>query len=191
MSIRQKILLTIIITFVLATTLLYVLNVSHDARTPLKTSVLLEDIETMFSPLAARKNLKLSGTIALDVPYEMHGDIARIKQIINNLVDNAIKFTSAGHVNVSNYNKDSEHWAISMADSRIGVSPENIDKIFEAFWQADGSITRQANSGVGLGLSIVRQLAALMNGTVYVEGNCPAPGTTFRVELPYEKQLVL
>lgn len=153
--------------------------------------LLLEDIETMFRPLAERKNLVLSCSVADDVPDQIYGDAGRLRQMINNLVDNAIKFTASGYINVKLYNNESpEQFIIEVSDSGIGISPDSRDKVFEAFWQADGSITRQVNSGVGLGLSIVRQLATLMGGTVSVEANTPAPGTTFKVALPYAKQVV-
>lgn len=160
-------------------------------KAPFKSASLLKDIATTFKPLAAEKKLQLTSSISTTVPGEIYGDAERIRQIINNLVDNAIKFTPAGHIHVALYSKDAESFIIEVSDSGIGVSSEDREKIFDSFWQVDGSMTRKANQGVGLGLSIVRKLTTLMGGTISVETNRPDPGTTFKVILPYENQAVL
>lgn len=156
-----------------------------------KTSLLLKDIGTMFQPLAVEKKLQLTSSMSIDVPEEIYGDVERIRQIVNNLVDNAIKFTPAGRIHVALYSEDSESFVIEVSDTGIGIASEDKEKIFDSFWQADGSITRDVNRGVGLGLSIVQKLTTLMGGTISVEANTPNPGTTFKVILPYEKQAVL
>lgn len=156
-----------------------------------KSSLLLKDIGTMFQPLAAEKKLQLTSSISMDVPEEIYGDAERIRQIINNLVDNAIKFTPEGRIHVALYSEDSESFVIEVSDTGIGISSEEKEKIFDSFWQADGTITRDVNRGVGLGLSIVRKLTTLIGGTISVEANTPDPGTTFKVILPNEKQVVL
>jgi signal transduction histidine kinase len=156
-----------------------------------KPALLLKDIGTMFQPLAAEKKLQLTSSMSMDVPKEIFGDAERIRQIINNLVDNAIKFTPVGQIHVALYSQDFECLVIEVSDSGIGISAEEKDSIFDSFWQADGSITRGVNRGVGLGLSIVRKLTTLMDGTISVEAHTPNPGTTFKVTLPYKSQTEL
>ncbi|MBK8900486.1 MAG: HAMP domain-containing protein [Anaerolineaceae bacterium] len=160
----------------------------HLQKVPFKTILLLKDIETMFRPLAVEKKLQLTSSIATDIPGTLYGDIERMKQIINNLVDNAIKFTPTGRVHVAIYSQEPDHLAIAVTDTGIGIALEHRDKIFESFWQVDGTITRDVNRGVGLGLSIVQKLVDMMGGMVSVETNSPAPGTTFKVVLPYERE---
>jgi signal transduction histidine kinase len=96
-----------------------------------------------------------------------------------------------GQIHVALYSQDFECLVIEVSDSGIGISAEEKDSIFDSFWQADGSITRGVNRGVGLGLSIVRKLTTLMDGTISVEAHTPNPGTTFKVTLPYKSQTEL
>jgi signal transduction histidine kinase len=162
----------------------------HLQKVYFDSSLLLKDIGVMFQPLAAEKKVQLTSSMSMDVPEELYGDAERIRQIINNLVDNAIKFTREGQIHVAVYSEESDALVIEVSDSGIGISAEDRDKIFDSFWQVDGSMTRDVNRGVGLGLSIVRKLVTLMDGTISVEANTPAPGTTFKVALPFASPVV-
>jgi signal transduction histidine kinase len=122
-----------------------------------------------------------------EMPETLNGDVERITRIIFNLADNAIKFTDEGGITVNIYPKSDIHWSIAVIDSGIGMSPDHQEQIFEAFWQVDGSTTRKANRGVGLGLSIVKQLTTLMGGEITVESEI-GKGSTFTVTLPFVQE---
>jgi signal transduction histidine kinase len=144
-------------------------------------------IETM-QPLADQKGLKLTSYVADDLPPILYTDITWLKHILNNLIGNAIKFTAEGSVTVRCRLQAADHWRIEVEDTGPGIPEELHDKIFDSFWQADGSITRSVGRGVGLGLSIVRNLVHLMKGEVQVASQ-PGQGSVFSVILPLEKEL--
>ncbi len=154
-------------------------------KTEFSPTELLSDVELSMTPLASRKGLKLTTELSTDVPRELMGDPNRLNQIISNLVVNAIKFTDQGGVKVRLCRPDADHWALQVSDTGPGISAEAQDRIFEAFWQVDGSSTRKVTRGVGLGLSIVKQLTALMDGQVTVQSEVGS-GSTFTVTLPIE-----
>jgi len=138
---------------------------------------------------ATEKGLKLDSLIDADVPLYLRGDTLRLRQIINNLIGNAIKFTGKGTVSL-HIRKDAEdeHYVtvrFLVRDSGIGVAPDKLEAIFEPFTQADGSTSRKFG-GTGLGLSISRQLAELMGGTVGVE-SVEGEGATFWFTAVLEK----
>ena len=114
---------------------------------------------------AHQKGLELVLDVAPEVPWRMLGDPMRLKQVLVNLLGNAIKFTSAGHVcvNISVVNEDGRRLKFAVVDSGIGIPPERQADIFKAFVQADDSITRRYG-GTGLGLSISSRLVTLMDG---------------------------
>lgn len=154
---------------------------------------LTEQAVTMMQPIAERKGLALNLSIDPSTPHEVTADPERLKQVLNNLIDNAIKFTSTGSIMVSTRRHLSENdpskWVITVADTGQGIPKENIDRIFDPFYQIDGSMTRDANRGVGLGLSIVKQTIEAMGGTLVVESitnDAPNRGTTFTITLPTE-----
>ena len=131
-------------------------------------------------PDALKKQLKLSVHIDHGVPMYLLGDPIRLRQIIVNLVSNAIKFTERGTIVVDAVLKDTRHGrygvVISVTDTGIGISPEAQAHIFDAFSQADGSTTRKYG-GTGLGLAIVKQLVTMMGGIIELqsrqgEGSC-------------------
>jgi signal transduction histidine kinase len=103
-----------------------------------------------------------------------------------NLIGNAIKFTKNGRVHVSLGYPDSGHWIIQVTDTGIGIPEEAHTSIFEPFKQANNAITRE-NRGIGLGLSITKQLVELMGGRILVESQVGV-GSTFTVLLPVVKQ---
>ncbi|QDU27729.1 Signal transduction histidine-protein kinase BarA [Anatilimnocola aggregata] len=138
----------------------------------------------LLKPLAFRahgKELELIYRVAPDVPDHLIGDPTRWRQIITNLVGNAIKFTERGEIFV---NVEAQHAAsdrltlhCSVADTGIGIPADRVDKIFQAFEQADGTTTRKYG-GTGLGLSISARLVELMHGRIWVESQ-PTQGSTF------------
>ncbi|MGB9687976.1 response regulator [Thermogutta sp.] len=131
---------------------------------------------------AHKKQLELACRIAADVPDRLVGDPVRLRQVLINLVDNAIKFTEQGEVVVEIVSKEHhEREAVlefSVRDTGIGIPPEKQKRIFEAFEQADQSMTRRYG-GTGLGLAICQRLVALMGGQIEVESE-PGRGSTFR-----------
>jgi PAS domain S-box-containing protein len=133
-------------------------------------------------PTAEAKGLEFSLAVTSELPVKLYGDQKRIRQILTNLIGNAIKFTAKGSVAARLERPDSQHWSIQVTDTGAGMSPEVQARIFEAFWQADGSPTRQ-HKGYGLGLSIVKQLVDLMGGEISVQSEVDR-GSTFCVVLP-------
>jgi signal transduction histidine kinase/ActR/RegA family two-component response regulator len=118
------------------------------------------------------------------VPEVVLGDVLRIKQILFNLISNAIKFTSRGEVNVKLEISSNNQFIFSVTDTGIGIKKSNIDSLFKRFSQADNSITRRFG-GSGLGLSISKKLVELMNGKLEVESEFGS-GSTFRLILDLE-----
>ena len=158
-------------------------------------SNLLTMIEQKFSPIAEDKKLKFSIKISDDIPQILTTDSQRIKQIINNLLSNAFKFTSAGKVKLlvqhptkiptnigGNVLELGKTIAITVTDSGIGIPKDKQQTIFEAFQQADGSTSRRYG-GTGLGLSISRQLARLLGGELALTSEIDQ-GSTFTLFLP-------
>jgi hypothetical protein len=152
-----------------------------------KTQTLLENIDALATPLAIRKGLAYQADLHPDMPETLNGDVERITRIVFNLVDNAIKFTDDGDIRVNIYPESDLQWSIAVKDTGEGIAPAHQDRIFEAFWQVDGSTTRRANRGVGLGLSIVKQLTTLMGGEITVTSEI-GQGSTFIVTLPFMQE---
>lgn len=143
---------------------------------------LAEDTIGLFAERAGRKSLDLSLEIDDDVPVRVRGDSIRLRQILNNLVSNAIKFTEHGGVSVivsRNLEKDDEYaLRVDVMDTGIGISDESQTRIFDAFAQADSSTARRFG-GTGLGLAISKQLAELMGGGIGLFGNTSGSGSRF------------
>jgi signal transduction histidine kinase/ligand-binding sensor domain-containing protein/CheY-like chemotaxis protein len=154
---------------------LELVNEPFDLRDCLREAV--EAVEVK----AREKNLRLTWRIAPDVPSGLAGDAGRLRQIILNLIGNAIKFTERGEVTLEAKVEESAEpgclLRFSVRDTGIGIAPEKLASIFEAFMQADGSTTRRYG-GTGLGLAICSQLAALMDGSTWVESE-PGCGSVF------------
>jgi signal transduction histidine kinase/CheY-like chemotaxis protein/integral membrane sensor domain MASE1 len=139
---------------------------------------------------AQEKGLRLSCLIPPELPDVLVGDPTRLKQIVVNLVGNAIKFTSTGEVvvrvEVATKTQDQAVFHFRVVDSGIGISLDKQKLIFEAFTQSDNSTTRQYG-GTGLGLSISSRLVALMGGKLWVE-SAPGHGSTFHFKLLFGLQ---
>jgi PAS domain S-box-containing protein len=133
---------------------------------------------------ATAKALALTCEIDPRLPARISGDCVRFRQILTNLIANAIKFTSTGGVNVRlTISADGARMRCEVIDSGIGVTESARERIFEAFVQADGT-TRRRFGGTGLGLTICKQLVETMGGCIGMFNNDPKPGSTFWFELP-------
>jgi signal transduction histidine kinase/DNA-binding response OmpR family regulator/Tfp pilus assembly protein PilF len=152
---------------------------------PFKLPQVLNDVRDMLLLKAEEKGLQLRFSNDPAIPEQFCGDPTRISQILINLTGNAIKFTEHGHVEVrtklESRNGESCRISMSVEDTGIGIEADYVDSIFESFTQA-GSDTARKFGGTGLGLTISKQLAALMDGDITVTSE-PGMGTTFRVEV--------
>ncbi len=147
--------------------------------------LLVEDLVSMLIPLADSKGIALRSEVDLALPLNLMGDPERLKQIITNLCENALKFTKEGEVVVKALRKDQYNWVIHVKDTGCGIPLEAQTRIFEAYWQLENELPPNPSRGIGLGLSIVRQIVQLMNGTISVDSEL-GRGTTFTVTLPIE-----
>lgn len=131
-----------------------------------------EDIINMAKSSLHKKNIKIDLNIYSEVPQKIYGDPCRLKQVLNNLISNAIKFTENGEILLTlklvEDKNDSIILKFDVSDTGIGIPEDKLDLIFESFTQADVSTTRQYG-GTGLGLSIVKKIIRLMNGDIKVE----------------------
>ncbi|MBN1875443.1 MAG: HAMP domain-containing histidine kinase [Anaerolineae bacterium] len=149
---------------------------------PFTLQDLIDDMESTMRVLIESKKLYLKVHISPVVPITLQGDRKRLHQILVNLINNALKFTQKGGVNVHFYCPDEDHWAVDVVDTGPGISQEIQSSLFEPFRQGDSSTTRE-HTGFGLGLSIVKQLATLMGGSVSLISEVGA-GSTFTVKIP-------
>ncbi|OEZ00924.1 histidine kinase [Stenotrophomonas sp. BIIR7] len=140
---------------------------------------LLTDISALLGPVANEKGLTFDVSATADCPAVIESDRQRIEQILKNLLSNALKFTEVGGVSVVASATRDGKVAFAVTDSGIGIAPEQQSRIFEAFQQADGSISRRYG-GTGLGLSISQELARLLGGDISVESE-PGKGSCFRL----------
>jgi signal transduction histidine kinase/HAMP domain-containing protein/CheY-like chemotaxis protein len=166
----------------------------HAERFPL--SALLDDIQATFQPLTVEKGLEFAVEADPEAPGELFTDRQRLRQVLGNLVSNAVKFTESGHVLLrvgpdprvpagpGGDQADDGALAFSVADTGIGIAPENLTTIFGAFQQGDGTLSRRYG-GTGLGLSIAREVGALLGGEIGAESEL-GQGSTFTLYLPCE-----
>ncbi len=145
---------------------------------------LIDAITAMFQPQAAAKKVELSALIAADVPPVLNGDPARIRQVLVNLLGNAVKFTERGSVTLTIERADhGRSLRFGVRDTGIGIAAEHQVSIFDSFTQADTSTTRRYG-GSGLGLAISKQVVGLLGGEIGVV-SAPAQGSHFWFTLPY------
>ena len=154
-------------------------------RIELSTVELIEGAAETLAPQAAAKGLRLAAYVGAGVPDRVIGDPLRLQQILFNLLGNAIKFTESGSVRLSLENAGASMLRIKVADTGIGLTDEQRNRLFQPFVQADSSTTRRFG-GTGLGLSIVRRLAEAMQGGVDVSSE-PGRGSTFVVTVRLEE----
>ncbi len=148
---------------------------------------LVEQTLNLFTEMARKKRIELVSVIDPALPGEVVGDMLRIRQVLTNLVGNAVKFTDQGQVVVRctvDLEEDDCHLRITVTDSGIGISASALPTIFDSFTQADGSTTRKYG-GTGLGLSISNKLMKLMGGTLEVKSTL-GQGATFTMHLDLE-----
>ena len=157
-------------------------------------SGIVEYVEATFRPLTTEKDLGFAVTVDPDVPRSLLSDQHRLQQVLRNLLSNAVKFTTAGQVTLEIRTASGERFstrtlndadqvvAFSVADTGIGIPPDHLRVIFEAFQQADGTISRKFG-GTGLGLSISREIARLLGGEIHAESQ-PSRGSVFTLYLP-------
>jgi Amt family ammonium transporter len=142
---------------------------------------LVEDLCELLAPVAAKKSLALTSFLRPDVPHSLVGDPNRIRQVLTNLINNALKFTSSGGVSLraSLERREGERVILRLAvqDSGIGIPRDRLDRLFKSFSQVDSSTTRKFG-GTGLGLAISKRLVELMGGGIQVDSE-EGEGTTF------------
>lgn len=145
----------------------------------------LSELEVLLGRQAQSKGLEFKLSYAFPLPASFTGDPVRIKQVLLNLCSNAIKFTEKGNVTVSVYfDREVKTLCFRVSDTGIGMSTEQLDRLFTPFEQADSSITRRFG-GTGLGLALTRHLVELMGGAITVKSK-PGIGTVFDLCMPCE-----
>ncbi len=163
-------------------------------------SEIIEEIKINFTPVAENKNLTLNIKKSNNFPESIYTDRQRLMQVIKNLLSNAFKFTSKGGITVEfgipekdvklrnpKLNKNNT-CLFAVEDTGVGIQQSKVDAIFEAFQQADGSISRKFG-GTGLGLSISKQIVQVFGGEIHVSSK-EGVGSVFTVYLPLDKNLV-
>jgi signal transduction histidine kinase len=157
----------------------------------LNLGLLLESVADLLAPRASEKGLRLHCRVASELRRPLLGDPLRLRQIVTNLVGNAVKFTDRGEIELSaSLAEETAQVAtvlIAVKDTGIGIPVDRHAAVFESFTQADGSSTCR-HGGTGLGLTISRELVQLMGGSIELEST-PGVGSEFRVLLPLAKPL--
>ncbi|PKP62681.1 MAG: hybrid sensor histidine kinase/response regulator, partial [Alphaproteobacteria bacterium HGW-Alphaproteobacteria-8] len=154
---------------------------------PVTLAALAEDVAAVHRSAAAAKGLTLTVAVAADAPEAVAGDAARLRQVLGNLLANAVKFTETGSVGLrvrkGRARGGRTEIVYEVSDTGVGIAPDAMARLFDAYAQADASMTRKF-SGVGLGLTICHRLTALMGGTIEVV-SAPGEGALFRVVIPH------
>lgn len=151
--------------------------------TPVNLPELLHDIVKLYHPLASQKQLSLTLEINSNVEQWIKSDPLRLRQILQNLLGNAIKFTEHGYVSIL-AEQSQQMLTLKMSDSGIGIRQEQLSTLFKPFSQADSSITRQYG-GTGLGLAIVSRIIELMGGDIQLTSEYGS-GSVFLIHLPLQ-----
>lgn len=150
---------------------------------------LVEDAVKLFSPSAYEKGIEIHTKIHNNVPVSIMGDPNKLRQVLNNLIGNAVKFTEDGEVAITvrslEENDTKATVQFEIADTGIGMDARDEERLFQVFTQADASTTRKYG-GTGLGLAISKKIIDLMNGDIYVKSEI-GKGSSFFIEIPFEK----
>jgi len=151
-------------------------------RRPVNVRAQVEAVRLMFAAAAAAKGLRLMCKVEESVPSEVFTDPTRVRQILVNLVGNAIKFTADGYIRLeADYDGSRQKLGLEVRDTGLGMTPEQQARLFTPFTQADSSTARKFG-GTGLGLAICKRLVDLMGGAIELESQ-PGQGTVFKIEL--------
>ncbi|MEI6260390.1 MAG: response regulator [Deltaproteobacteria bacterium] len=154
---------------------------------PFSLKEMIHNVVNIFKPQAAEKKIKINTSVDPEVPANLLGDPMRLAQVIRNLMSNAVKFTTAGRIqigaNILRRTEADMELEISVQDTGIGMTEEELSRLFTAFSQADASTTRRFG-GSGLGLAISRQFVELMGGMIRAEST-PGKGSLFTVVLSF------
>ncbi|RTZ65517.1 MAG: hybrid sensor histidine kinase/response regulator [Aquificaceae bacterium] len=157
-------------------------------KMPFNIRELFADVNNIVATMSDDKGLKLITNIDKEVPARVKGDPSKVRQIMMNLANNAVKFTSSGsivcEVKLLELNDKNTILRIEITDTGIGIPEPQMDEIFNAFAQVDASTTREYE-GIGLGLTISKELAHLMGGTINLE-SMQGQGSHFWVDIPFE-----
>ncbi len=155
---------------------------------PFSPRAVVDRIEAIFNDMAIEKHIGFSVFVSPSIPSYLEGDVLRFEQVLLNLISNAIKFTSKGMVSVTLElaHKDAETYSIrtTISDTGIGIAAAHVDRLFQAFNQADSSTTREFG-GTGLGLSISHRLVQKMGGEIWVDSKLGV-GSIFTFSIPFE-----
>ncbi len=155
---------------------------------PFDPQALIQEIGALWKPSAQLKGLRFDLDTSNCSGVKLLGDAGRLRQVFSNLVGNAVKFTTTGHVALTGkvwpLDDGQRCFEVEVADSGIGIAAEKLDQVFEKFVQADSSTTRQFG-GTGLGLAICKQLVQLMGGTIRAE-SVAGRGSVFTVRVQFE-----
>jgi signal transduction histidine kinase len=149
----------------------------------------LDEVTSITSTLASEKNLCLYIEECSDREVEVYADHTRLRQVMINLVNNAIKFTERGKISLRLESIEGTRVLITVKDSGIGIPADKLEAVFQEFTQVDTSSTRKAG-GTGLGLPISRRLVEMHGGRLWVESTgINSEGSVFFVELPVEARI--
>ncbi len=163
------------------------------SNTPFNLPAAIDRIIKSFKIRAMEKGLQLTCELGVDIPSVVIGDESRLRQVLNNLIGNALKFTTSGYIlmklGVEETKENIVTVHFSVEDTGIGIPADKHQIIFEAFTQADSSTTRQFG-GTGLGLSICSQLVSMMNGKIWLNSEINK-GSTFHFMIPFKCEEIL
>src|SRR5678815_47208 len=149
----------------------------------------IRDSTSITSTLASEKNTALFIEEDSDSEVEIFADNTRLRQVMINLVNNAIKFTTNGKISLRTSRLDGARILVTVKDTGLGIPPEHLEAIFQEFTQVDTSTTRKVG-GTGLGLPISRRLVEMHGGRLWAESTgVEGEGSTFRIELPMEARI--
>ncbi len=151
---------------------------------PFHASDLTDNLHSVMDKIAHDKGMELTSRIDANMPQQLIGDTHRLQQVLVNLVNNAVKFTDEGGVDVYIYKVNEQHWGFDVTDTGQGIAPDDQKHIFDPFRQLEGTVTR-SHGGIGLGLAIVKRLVELMGGQIFLK-SIVGQGSTFTIVLPFE-----